>query len=219
MPCALKKESVRFALLLGLLAHSIVAHSQVVDDTARVANHHTALPKARGFRTFPPLVLPNGTFQLRNQPATFARKMARGSLFILGIDGAGYAGLALLDTTISGWNSGSFANYRGNMERAFTSPPVVDHDKWYINYIGHPYAGALFYNAVRSQNAKMWQSSLFCLGNMCWCGNTLSNRDWNSPAFKTLSLLRWQALCLANWRIGALWLWRAMGSNGTKWQR
>jgi hypothetical protein len=166
MPCALKKESVRFALLLGLLAHSIVAHSQVVDDTARVANHHTALPKARGFRTFPPLVLPNGTFQLRNQPATFARKMARGSLFILGIDGAGYAGLALLDTTISGWNSGSFANYRGNMERAFTSPPVVDHDKWYINYIGHPYAGALFYNAVRSQNAKMWQSSLFCLGHV-----------------------------------------------------
>lgn len=52
------------------------------------------------------------------------------------------------------------------MERAFTSPPVFDSDKWYLNYVGHPYQGSLFYNAVRSQNARIWQSSLFCLGQV-----------------------------------------------------
>lgn len=166
MPCAVKKGSVRFALLLGLLAHSILAHGQTVDDTTLVASPHTELPEARGFKKFPPLVLPNGTFQLRNAPAIFARKMLRGSLFIFGIEGMGFAGLAALNPKISGWASGSFDNYGGNMERAFTSPPVFDQDKWYFNYIGHPYGGAVYYNAVRSQNAKMWQSSLFCLGHV-----------------------------------------------------
>ena len=52
------------------------------------------------------------------------------------------------------------------MRRAYTAPPVFDHDKLYINYIGHPYQGTVFYNAVRSQNAKMWQSALFTLGQV-----------------------------------------------------
>lgn len=103
---------------------------------------------------------------LRNEQRTFARKMLRGGLFVHAFEGLGYATLAALPTEISGWRYSSFSNYGSNMERAFTSPPVFDSDKWYLNYVGHPYQGSLFYNAVRSQNARIWQSSLFCLGQV-----------------------------------------------------
>lgn len=104
--------------------------------------------------------------RLRNQEGTFARKMWRGGLLVHGFEAVGYGILAALPSDISGWEKGVFKQYGSNMRRAYTAPPVFDHDKWYINYIGHPYQGTVFYNAVRSQNAKMWQSALFTLGQV-----------------------------------------------------
>lgn len=153
-------------LAFALVAFALSAHSQTSQDTVFRAMQDSIRPARRGFITFPARVLPNGTYQLRNAPASFARKLVRGSLFIFGMEGLGFAGLAALNPKISGWASGSFDNYRGDMQRAFTSPPVFDQDKWYFNYIGHPYAGAAYYNAVRSQNAKIWQSSVFCLAHV-----------------------------------------------------
>jgi len=46
----------------------------------------------------------------------------------------------------------------------FIKPLVFDHDLWYINYVGHPYQGAYYYNSIRSQGATVFQSSIFCLG-------------------------------------------------------
>lgn len=34
-------------------------------------------------------------------------------------------------------------------------------DDWQLNYIGHPIAGSYYYNSLRSQNASVFQSSLF----------------------------------------------------------
>ena len=56
-------------------------------------------------------------------------------------------------------------SYRENFKNAYTKPPVIDHDVWYINYIGHPYQGSWYYNAYRSQGAKWWQSALFSFGH------------------------------------------------------
>jgi hypothetical protein len=121
---------------------------------------------SHGRGRFLPFTSDNGQLHLRNEQGTFARKMLRGGLFVHAFEGLGYATLAALPTEISGWRYSSFSNYGSNMERAFTSPPVFDSDKWYLNYVGHPYQGSLFYNAVRSQNARIWQSSLFCLGQV-----------------------------------------------------
>lgn len=116
--------------------------------------------------SFKPYLSQDGSFTPRNAHATFGRKMWRGGLFVHGFEAIGYGILAALPADISGWQPGVFNNYAENMERAWTKPPVFDHDKWYINYIGHPYQGTVFYNAVRSQNATIWQSSLFCLGQV-----------------------------------------------------
>ncbi|MCB9203806.1 MAG: DUF3943 domain-containing protein [Flavobacteriales bacterium] len=116
--------------------------------------------------SFKPRLLEDGTFVPRNAHAPFGRKMWRGGLFVHGIEAISYGILAALPSDISGWKSGTFNNYGSNLKRAWTQPPVLDHDKWFINYIGHPYQGTYFYNAVRSQNATIWQSALFCVGQV-----------------------------------------------------
>lgn len=40
--------------------------------------------------------------------------------------------------------------------------PEWDHDKFYFNYILHPYAGATYYMAARSCGFNLWQSLLYC---------------------------------------------------------
>ena len=122
----------------------------------------SALEKNR----FKPAVLEDQSIRLRNQEGTFGRKMWFGTLPILAFEAVGYGILAALPPEISQWEKGDFNRFTYNYKSTFTQPPVFDHDKWYINYIGHPYQGALFYNSVRSQNAKIWQSSLFCLAHV-----------------------------------------------------
>lgn len=40
--------------------------------------------------------------------------------------------------------------------------PEWDHDKFYFNYILHPYAGAAYFMAARSCGFNAWQSLLYC---------------------------------------------------------
>ena len=40
--------------------------------------------------------------------------------------------------------------------------PEWDHDKFYFNYILHPYAGAVYYKGARSCGFNVWQSLLYC---------------------------------------------------------
>ena len=46
---------------------------------------------------------------------------------------------------------------------SFTKPPVFDNDLFVVNYLGHPYQGAFYFNTIRSQGGTFWQSSLFNL--------------------------------------------------------
>lgn len=122
--------------------------------------------QTNGERPHKPHLLPDGEFVPRNSHAPFGRKMWRGGLLVHGFEGIGYGILAALPPETSGWAPGTFNHYGENFKRAWTSPPEFDHDHWYINYVGHPYQGTVFYNAVRSQNAEMWQSALFCTGQV-----------------------------------------------------
>lgn len=48
--------------------------------------------------------------------------------------------------------------------------PEWDHDKFYFNYILHPYAGAAYFMAARSCGFNFWQSLLYCslISNVGW---------------------------------------------------
>ena len=48
--------------------------------------------------------------------------------------------------------------------------PEWDHDKFYFNYILHPYAGAVYFMAARSCGFNAWQSLLYCslVSNIGW---------------------------------------------------
>ncbi|MCK9639821.1 MAG: DUF3943 domain-containing protein [Prolixibacteraceae bacterium] len=108
---------------------------------------------------------------LRNENARFGTKVWRGSLFVFGFEMCSSTFLYLSPETISNWDRSELTlkNCLNNFKRAYTEPPVFDNDLWIVNYVGHPYQGAYFYNAVRSQNATILQSSLFCFGHsMLW---------------------------------------------------
>lgn len=48
--------------------------------------------------------------------------------------------------------------------------PEWDHDKFYFNYILHPYAGAVYFMAARSAGFNFWRSFLYCsiVSNIGW---------------------------------------------------
>jgi len=48
--------------------------------------------------------------------------------------------------------------------------PEWDHDKFYFNYILHPYAGAVYFMTARSCGFNTWQSLLYCtcISNIGW---------------------------------------------------
>lgn len=106
---------------------------------------------------------------LRNQEATFGRKMLRAEGFVLGFQSATIGLLFALPEGVSSWDKDNVKKFGANIKRAFSSAPVIDYDNWYINYLGHPYQGAYYYNSVRSQGAKVWQAALFSLTqSMLW---------------------------------------------------
>jgi hypothetical protein len=48
-----------------------------------------------------------------------------------------------------------------NFEDAWTKPPVVDKDNAMVNYLGHPYFGALYYLSQRNYGESPLYSFLF----------------------------------------------------------
>ena len=117
----------------------------------------------------PPIVTSG---QLEHKNSTFCTKMARATKSVVGYNLAIGVFLALAPEHISKWDTKT--KFQGERilkqyRQTFTSPPVVDRDLWLINCVGHPYQGAFYYNSVRSQGAKVWQSALFCVGqSLIW---------------------------------------------------
>lgn len=104
---------------------------------------------------------------LRNEYSSFWKKAGRGELLIGGIEVIGMATLMLMPKEVTKWEPGWIKAAEKNLIRAFSTPPVWDHDDWALNYIGHPIAGSYYYNAVRSQNATRFQSFLFATVQSC----------------------------------------------------
>ncbi len=101
------------------------------------------------------------SISLRNEDGTFLKKLGRAELLVGGVEVLGMMTLIALPKSITKWSEDWQLDAKRNFKRAWTTAPVIDKDDWAINYIGHPYSGAIYYNAVRSQGATRLQSFLF----------------------------------------------------------
>ena len=64
---------------------------------------------------------------------------------------------------------GAFGHGLSNFGRAWTNLPVWDRDEAYHYWFGDPYAGAFYYNMMRSQGATVGQSFAYCaFQSMVW---------------------------------------------------
>ncbi len=79
------------------------------------------------------------------------------SIFIYGVGVV--AILAALPEEFTNWNPGS--NLLQNYEDNLRAGPVWDRDKWYINYIGHPYFGGVFYQIARKSGYRQWDAFIY----------------------------------------------------------
>ncbi len=72
--------------------------------------------------------------------------------------------LLAMPAEVSNWDTDTkfdWTRIKNQYVSSFTRPPVLDNDMFFINYIGHPYQGAFYYNSLRSKGATITQSALF----------------------------------------------------------
>lgn len=160
-----KKMRIQIALFLVL---SIGTQSYCQTDTTKRLEVSKTTSKTSIFNKYPPhLDTTNNTIVLRNELAPFGRKFLRANIVTLAAEAVAFGVLYLSPETFSKWDPPKqrLSEFSVHYKEAFTQPPIIDKDYWYINYLGHPYQGAYVYNTLRSQGATKSQSSLFTLGH------------------------------------------------------
>ena len=98
--------------------------------------------------------------------------MLKGEAIFAGIGVVGVTALWFMPSDISKWNPDMRERFReisSSYKRAFTQAPVWDHDKWQINYVGHPISGALYYLGMRNLGESPLASFIFSSGcSLTW---------------------------------------------------
>jgi hypothetical protein len=95
---------------------------------------------------------------VRNATAPHRKRLLRSSAILTGTAIASGVILSLLPREETNWEDGAFDHGFENLGRAWTSLPVWDRDEAFHDWFGHPYAGAFYYNMMRSQGATVGQS-------------------------------------------------------------
>jgi len=104
---------------------------------------------------------PQETFSTKCYNRSLFHKIAIGTVYSLAFDFISGSVLYFSPRQFSHWSDHHWETIKTNLNTAFAEPPVWDHDKWYVNYVGHPYQGAFYYNSLRSQGVKCWISAVF----------------------------------------------------------
>ena len=114
----------------------------------------------------------SSSVQFNYTERSFPNKLGRGFAYSAFLNATLGSLLLILPEDISKWDVSErfkITSLKKHYITSFTKPPVIDNDYWYINYIGHPYQGAFYFNTIRSQGATFWQSTLFNFGqSMLW---------------------------------------------------
>lgn len=92
---------------------------------------------------------------------TFMGKAGFATLEVLGMETFNSTIMIMLPRSITNWRDQYWLYFGQNFKRAYTMPPIWDEDPWPVNYIGHPYQGAVFFNSLRSQNCSFMASAGF----------------------------------------------------------
>ncbi|TSA31417.1 MAG: DUF3943 domain-containing protein [Porphyromonadaceae bacterium] len=92
---------------------------------------------------------------------TFLGKAGVATLEVLGMETFTSTIMILLPTSITHWEDQYWLYFWRNFKRAYIMPPVWDQDPWVVDYIGHPYQGAVFFNSLRSKDCSFWASAVF----------------------------------------------------------
>jgi len=100
---------------------------------------------------------------VRNWDSPYGRKFLRGILIVTGTEIASGVVLALMPREFTNWDDTAYQRGSANLKRAWSEPPVWDGDNFFNNYLGHPYAGAFYYNMIRSQGGTVRQSFFYAL--------------------------------------------------------
>lgn len=79
-------------------------------------------------------------------------------VFGLGVGVAGF--IAMLPPEISNWDRSDDKLLRKWWDNV-SEGPVWDRDVWYINYIGHPYFGGVYYQVARKSGYRQWDSFMY----------------------------------------------------------
>lgn len=70
--------------------------------------------------------------------------------------------ISLLPESVSKWDKSKISPIKKWWHNV-KSGPVWDTDEWYINYIGHPYFGGVYYVIARSSGYNQWNSFVYSL--------------------------------------------------------
>jgi hypothetical protein len=96
----------------------------------------------------------------RNEGKGFGAKLLRASILTQTTQIANLMSMIAFPDAFN-YSCSSWAEAKSNLHRAWTSAPVWDKDPWMTNFLGHPYAGGVYYNALRSQGASPRTSYLY----------------------------------------------------------
>lgn len=100
---------------------------------------------------------------VRNDLAPYGTKFLRSTLILTGTALASGVVLAVLPRQFTKWDDDAYQRGSSNFRRAWTQLPVWDGDVAFHNWLGHPYAGAMYYNMIRSQGGTVRQSFAFAV--------------------------------------------------------
>jgi hypothetical protein len=103
---------------------------------------------------------------LRNEQAGIWKKIGRAELFIGGAELLGATVLIVTPKKVTKWSHNWEQDAWRHIKRSLKLP-TWDEDNWKINFIGHPIAGSIYYNSLRSQNENMFHSFLFATAQSC----------------------------------------------------
>jgi hypothetical protein len=118
-------------------------------------------------QTYPPTLSP---IKLSHYNAPLGNKILRGFGYSIGLNLTLAIFLLIAPDNITMWGRSDkfqLSVIRTQYINTFTKPPVIDRDLWSVNYVGHPYQGAYYYNTMRSQGADMLESAAFCFAQSC----------------------------------------------------
>ena len=87
--------------------------------------------------------------------------LGRDTAYLLGYQALGFLVLYVSPEAISNWSSEDKKHYDFSKWSRNVSHPTMDEDKWWINYVLHPYWGSAYYLDARGRGFSRWGAFCF----------------------------------------------------------